>query len=132
MSLPPVPPGSEGSAELLTKMAAAGCIRTRRDAETFRDYMRQGGYDKGGYVTLYRAVLALLGDLSALATLEDPQHTVAMKAYRGMKAHYIGDSECRCLRTATGGVARAMTTCPVHGETPGAQKGMRNLTGLIP
>lgn len=131
MSLPPVPPGSEGTAHQLVQMAAAGCVRTRKDAETFRDYMLQGGYDRGGYISLYRAVLALLGDMSALATLPDPQYSVALKAYRGMKAHYIGNSECRCLRTATGGVARPMTTCPVHGETPGAQKGMRNLTGLI-
>ena len=130
MSIPPVPPGSEGSAALLTKIAASGSIRTRKDAEAFRDHMIQGGYERE-YAPLYRAVLALLGDMSALATLPDPQYSVALKAYRGMKAHYIGDSECRCLRTATGGVARPMTTCPVHGATPGAQKGMRNLTGLI-
>jgi len=130
MSIPPVPPGTEGSAALLAKIAASGSIRTRKDAETFRDHMLQGGYDRE-CIPLYRSILALLGDLSAIATLPDPQYSAALVQYQAMKKWYIGDSECRCIRTATGGVARAMTTCPVHGQTPGAQKGMRNLAGLI-
>jgi hypothetical protein len=92
--------------------------------------MLQGGYDRE-LVPLYRAILALLGDLSALATLQDPDYSIALKAYKGMKKHYIGDSECRCLRNATGGVAVNLTTCPVHGETPGARPGFRNLGGLM-
>ncbi len=131
MGFPSVEAGSEGGSALLVKIAAAGCIRTKADAEHFRDQMLKGGYERD-YLPLYRAVLALLGDLSAIATLQDPAYSVALKAYKGMKQHYIGDSECRCLRTASGGVATHLTTCPVHGKTPGARPGMRNLGGLMP
>ena len=75
------------------------------------------------------AILAILGDMSAL-NLPEPQRSVAMKAYLGMKREYIGNSECRCLRNATGGVATNLTTCPVHGTSAGARLGMRNFTGL--
>jgi hypothetical protein len=130
MSFPSVAPGTEGGAALLVKVASSGCVRTRKDAENFRDALRNGGYEKE-YLTLYRAVLALLGDMSALQ-LPEPQFSVTRKAYLGLKAHYIGDSECRCIRTSTGGVAVNLTTCPVHGETPGAKPGFRNLDGLKP
>lgn len=122
--------GSGGGPALLVKIASSGCIRTRRDAEAFRDQLLKEGYE-GEYRPLYRAVLALLGDLSALATLQDPEYSVALKAYKGMKAQYIGDSECRCLRTATGAVATNLTSCPVHGDSKGARPGMRNLGGLM-
>jgi hypothetical protein len=108
----------------------ATCVRTRRDAESLRDEILRGGYEKDVLLTLYRAVLALLGDTAALTTLPEPRHTVAVAVYRQLKAQYIGGSECRCIRNATGGVAVPMTTCPVHGETPGAQVGMRNFGGL--
>jgi hypothetical protein len=121
-----LPAGGPG---LLAKVAT--CVRTRSDAESLRDEILRGGYEKDALLTLYRAVLALLGDTAALTTLPEPQHSVAMEVYRRLKAQYIGNSECRCLRTATGGVARPMTTCPVHGQTPGAIRGMRNLEGLI-
>ena len=114
---------------LLVKMCAGGCIRTKADAEHIRDEMLRGGYEKD-YLPLYRAILAILGDSSAL-NLPEPQRSVAMKAYLGMKREYIGNSECRCLRNATGGVATHMTTCPVHGTAPGARLGMRNFGGLI-
>jgi len=130
MSFPSVEPGSDGGPGLLVKIAASGAIRTRKDAECFRDQMIAGGYDKGGYLTLYRAILALLGDMSALQ-LPEPQYRVARKAYLGMKAHYIGDSECRCLRHPGGSVAVHLTTCPEHGQTPGAKPGLRNLDGLM-
>lgn len=130
MSFPSVAPGTDGGAALLVKVASSGCVRTRKDAENFRDALRTGGYEKE-YLTLYRAVLAVLGDMSALQ-LPEPQFSVARKAYLGLKKHYIGDSECRCIRTATGGVAVNLTTCPVHGETPGAKPGFRNLDGLKP
>lgn len=131
MSFPPMQPGdNDGGGGLLVKLASAGCIRTRKDAELYRDHLRNGGYDRE-YLALYRAVLALLGDMSALYTLEEPTRSVAMKAYAGMKKEYIGDSECRCLRNATGGVATPLTTCPVHGDRPGAKLGMRNYSGLI-
>jgi len=113
---------------LLVKMCAGGCIRTRADAEHIRDEILRGGYEKD-YLTLYRAILALLGDMSAL-NLPEPQFSIARKVYLGMKRDYIGNSECRCLRNATGGVAVPMTTCPVHGQTPGARLGMRNFGGL--
>jgi hypothetical protein len=109
----------------------ATCVRTRHDAESLRDEILRGGYEKDVLLTLYRAVLALLGDMAALVNLPEPQHTVAAAVYHKLKSQYIGGSECRCLRNATGGVARPMTTCPVHGQTPGARVGMRNLTGLI-
>lgn len=130
MAFPDVGAGLNGGPALLVKIAASGSIRTRKDAEVFRDHILREGYEKE-YLPLYRAVLALLGDLSALATLQDPAYRIALKAYKGMKAHYIGNSECRCLRTATGGVLTHLTTCPVHGGTPGAKRGFRNLTGLI-
>jgi hypothetical protein len=105
-------------------------VRTRRDAEALRDEILRGGYEKEVLLTLYRAILALLGDMAALMYLPEPQHTVAMEVYRKLKGQYIGGSECRCLRNATGGVAVPMTTCPVHGQTPGARVGMRNFGGL--
>ena len=114
---------------LLVKMAAGGCIRTRQDAEHVRDELLRGGYEQD-YLPLYRAILALLGDTSAL-NLPEPQRRVAMKAYLGMKREYIGNSECRCIRNATGGVATPLTTCPVHGNAPGTRMGMRNFGGLI-
>jgi hypothetical protein len=114
---------------LLVKMAANGCIRTKADAEHLRDELLRGGYERD-YLPLYRAVLAILGDMQAL-NLPEPQHSVAMKAYLGIKREYIGTSECRCIRNATGGVAVPLTTCPVHGQTPGARLGMRNFGGLI-
>ena len=129
MSFPSVASGTDGGAALLVKIASSGCVRTRKDAENFRDAIRNGGYEKE-YLTLYRAVLALLGDHSALR-LPDPQFSIAQKAYLGMKKHYIGDSECRCLRTFSGAVATPLTSCPVHGETPGAKPGFRNLDGLM-
>ena len=131
MAFKSVAAGSDGGPALLLQIAASGAIRTKVDAEEYRDQLLRGGHDKGEYVTLYRAVLALLGDLSALATLQDPEYSVALKAYKGMKRYYIGNSECRCLRTATGGVAVNLTSCPVHGKTPGARPGMRNLKGLM-
>lgn len=118
-----------GGPGLLAKVGT--CVRTRKDAESLRDEILRGGYEKDVLLTLYRAVLALLGDMAALTSLPEPQHSVALAVYRKLKAQYIGGSECRCLRTATGGILKPMTTCPVHGQTPGAQKGMRNLTGLI-
>ena len=130
MSFPIASAGPEAGPALLVKIAASGCVRTRKDAEVFRDQLLMKNYE-GEYRPLYRAVLALLGDLSALATLEDPEYSVALKAYQGMKAGYIGDSECRCLRTATGAVATNLTSCPVHGENKGARPGMRNLGGLM-
>jgi len=129
VSFPSVAAGTEGGAALLVRVASSGSIRTRSDAEHFRDALRNGGYEKD-YVALYRAVLALLGDMSALQ-LPEPQFSVAKKAYEGMKKSYIGNSECRCLRTYTGGVAVNLTTCPVHGRTPGARPGFRNLGGLM-
>ena len=129
MSFPSTAPGTEGGAALLVKIASSGCVRTRKDAEHFRDAIRNGGYEQE-YLTLYRAVLALLGDHSALQ-LPEPQFSVARKAYEGLRKHYIGDSECRCLRTFTGGVAVLLDTCPVHGQTPGAKPGFRNLDGLM-
>ena len=113
----------------MVKIASSGSIRTRADAEHFRDALRNGGYEQE-YISLYRAVLALLGDRSAL-NLPEPQFSIARKAYEGMKKNYIGNSECRCLRTFTGAVATPLTTCPVHGETPGAKPGFRNLAGLM-
>ena len=132
-------PGDDGAmaentnpnSQLLVQVAASGCVRTRKAAEDLRDYMLKGNYERQ-YITLYRAVLALLGDLSALATLPEPQYSVAVAVYRKMKAQYIDESECRCLRTATGGVATHLTSCPVHGQTKGARPGMRNLEGLMP
>jgi hypothetical protein len=129
MSFQSVEPGSDGGPGLLVKIAASGAIRTRNDAEQFRDHMLKGGYDRE-LMPLYRAVLAVLGDNSALQ-LPEPANTVARKAYFGMMEHYIGNSDCRCLRNATGGVAVNLTTCPVHGQTPGAKPGMRNLEGLM-
>jgi hypothetical protein len=122
-------PSADIGGALLVRIAASGCIRTRRDAESFRDEMRRGGYDRE-YLPLYRAVLALLGDLDALR-LPDPQFSIARKAYEGMKRYYIGDSECRCLRTASGAVATPLATCPVHGSRQDARSGMRNLTGFL-
>jgi len=130
VSFPPTAKGTEGGAALLVKVASSGCIRTRADAEHFRDALLAGGYERE-YISLYRAVLALLGDFSALTTLMEPQHSVAMKAYQGLKKHYIGNSECRCLRHPGGSVAVNLTSCPVHGETPGAKPGFRNLGGLM-
>ena len=115
------------SAQLLTKVAT--CIRTRSGAEHVRDQILKGGYEKDHLQILYRAILALLGDMSAL-NLPEPRHTAARMLYGTLKAQYIGNSECRCLRNATGGVATHLTTCPVHGTAPGARVGMRNFTGL--
>ena len=129
MAFPPVASGTDGGAALLVKVASSGCVRTRADAEHFRDALRNGGYERE-YIVLYRAVLALLGDQSAL-NLPEPQFSVARKAYEGMKKHYIGDSECRCLRTPSGAVATLLTSCPEHGGAPGAKLGFRNLGGLI-
>lgn len=129
MAFQQVEAGHDGGPALLVKIAASGAIRTRKDAEDFRDQMMKGGYDRE-YRPLYRAVLALLGDMSALS-LPEPQFSVAKKAYEGMKRNYIGNSECRCLRTASGAVATPLTTCPVHGKTPGARPGFRNLGGLM-
>ena len=122
--------GPAGGPALVAKIAASGAVRTRKDAEALRDYMVANGYDRE-MVALWRAVLALLGDLSALATLRDPEYQLALHVYKVMKASYIGDSECRCIRTPTGGVAKELTSCPVHGETPGALPGYRNLDGLM-
>jgi hypothetical protein len=91
--------------------------------------MLRGGYEKD-YLTLYRAVLALLGDMSAL-NLPEPDFSVAKKAYEGMKKWYIGASECRCIRTASGAVGVPLETCPVHGKMPGARPGFRNFGGLL-
>ncbi len=129
MSFPNVQTGSDGGAALLVKVASSGCIRTRADAEAFRDHMLRGGYEKD-YLTLYRAVLALLGDMSAL-NLPEPDFSVAKKAYEGMKKWYIGASECRCIRTASGAVGVPLETCPVHGKMPGARPGFRNFGGLL-
>ncbi len=129
MSFQSVEPGSDGGPGLLVKIAASGAIRTRKDAECFRDHMLKGGYDQE-LLPLFRAVLAVLGDNSALHQLPEPAYSIARKAYFGMMRHYIGNSDCRCLRNATGGVALNLTTCPVHGETPGARPGLRNLEGL--
>lgn len=115
------------SAQVLTKVAT--CIRTRTDAEHVRDQILKGGYEKDHLQILYRAILALLGDMAAL-NLPEPRHTAARMLYGTLKTQYIGNSECRCLRNATGGVAVPMTTCPVHGQTPGARLGMRNFGGL--
>ena len=121
----PKPPGG---ARLLVQIAASGAIRTRKDAETLRDAILKGGYEVD-YITIYRAVLALLGDAAAM-NLPEPQYGVAMAVYLKMKKSYIGDSECRCLRNATGGVMTMLTSCPVHGERPGARPGYRDLRGL--
>lgn len=129
MSFPSVRSGTDGGGALLVKIAASGSIRTRADAENFRDALLRGGYEKD-YLPLYRAVLAILGDTSALQ-LPEPQFSIAQKAYKGLRKHWIGDSECRCLRTPSGAVATNLTTCPVHGRTPGAKPGMRNLDGLL-
>jgi hypothetical protein len=129
MSFRSVEQGSDGGPYVLAKIAASGSIRTRKDAECFRDQMLKGGYDKE-CMPLFRALLAVLGDNSALQ-LPEPAYTVARTAYFGMMKHYIGNSDCRCLRNATGGVAVNLTTCPVHGETPGAKPGFRNLEGLM-
>jgi hypothetical protein len=110
------------------QIAASGAVRTRKDAEDLRDAILRGGYEHD-YITLYRAVLALLGDTSALH-LPEPQYGVAMAVYLKMKKSYIGNSECRCLRNRTGGVMTMLTSCPVHGERPGARAGLRNLLGL--
>ena len=128
MSFQSVDPGSDGGPGFLVKIAASGAIRTRKDAEEFRDHMLKGGYDQE-LLPLFRAVLAVLGDNSALQ-LPEPKFTIAKNAYYSMMKHYIGNSDCRCLRNATGGVAVNLTTCPVHGETPGARAGLRNLDGL--
>ena len=127
MNTPP-PNFPAGGPGLLAKVAT--CVRTRSDAESLRDEILRGGYEKEVLLTLYRAILALLGDMAALVNLPEPQHSVAVEVYRHLKAQYIGGSECRCIRTPTGGVARPMTTCPVHGTTPGARLGMRNFGGL--
>jgi hypothetical protein len=124
----PTPIRPPGGARLLVQIAASGCIRTRKDAEDLRDAILKGGYEVE-YITLYRAVLALLGDASAM-NLPEPQYRVAMAVYLKMKKSYIGDSECRCLRNATGGVMVKLTSCPVHGDSPEARPGLRNLTGL--
>jgi hypothetical protein len=113
---------------VLAKIAT--CIRDYKGAETLRDEILKCGYEKWPLETLYRALLAILGDMSAL-NLPEPQFSAAREVYLQMKRNFIGHSECRCLRNSTGGVLKPLTTCPVHGETPGAQKGMRNLTGLI-
>jgi hypothetical protein len=130
MSFPTVAAGTDGGAALLARIALSGSVRTRQDAENFRDAIRNGGYEKGEYFRLYRAVLALLGDKSALQ-LPEPDRRVAMGYYERMKKWYIGDSECRCLRHPGGSVAVNLTTCPVHGETPGARPGLRNLDGML-
>jgi hypothetical protein len=117
-----------GGAALLVQIAASGAVRTRKDAEDLRDAILRGGYEHD-YITLYRAVLALLGDTAAM-NLPEPQYGVAMTVYRKMKKSYIGNSECRCLRNATGGVMTMLTSCPVHGDKPGARAGLRNLWGL--
>jgi hypothetical protein len=131
VAFPSVAPGTEGGAALLVKVASSGCVRTRKDAECFRDAIRSGGYEKEDCLPLYRAVLALLGDMAALTTLMEPKRSVAMVAYRVMKKWYIADSECRCLRYPGGSVAVKLTTCPVHGAAPGAKPGLRNLDGLM-
>lgn len=125
-----VDPGLDGGPALLAKIAASGCIRTKRDAEAFRDQLLASGLE-GDLLPLFRAVLALLGDESALR-LPEPQFSIAQKAFAGLKTWYIGNSECRCLRTYTGAVATNLESCPVHGQTKGALSGMRNLTGLLP
>ena len=125
-----VDPGLDGGPALLTKIAASGCIRTKADAEAYRDQLLVSGL-AGDLLPLYRAVLALLGDESALR-LPEPQFSIAQKAFIGLKRWYIGNSECRCLRTSTGAVATNLESCPVHGQTKGALPGMRNLTGLLP
>lgn len=117
-----------GGANLLVQIAASGSVRTRKDAEHLRDAILKGGYEVE-YIALYRAVLFLLGDTSAM-DLPEPKYGVAMAVYLKMKKSYIGDSECRCLRNATGGVMTMLTSCPVHGERPGARAGLRNLLGL--
>ena len=97
-----VEPGRDGGPALLTKIAASGCIRTKADAEAYRDQLLRSGLE-GDLLPLYRAVLALLGDEAALR-LPEPQFSIAQKALAGMKKWYIGNSECRCLRTASGAV----------------------------
>ena len=124
-TMPDLPAGGPG---LLAQVAT--CIRTREGAETVRDDILRNGYEKDALLSLYRAILALLGDMAAITTLPEPHHSTAVTVYRKLKAQWIDESECRCIRTPTGGVARPMTTCPVHGTTPGARLGMRNFGGL--
>jgi hypothetical protein len=113
---------------VLTNIAT--CVRTTKDAEILRDEILKNGYEKYPLQTLYRAVLAVLGDKSAL-NLPEPGFSVATAVYQKMKSNFIANSECRCLRNATGGVLKNLTTCPVHGQKPGARLGMRNFGGMI-
>jgi hypothetical protein len=95
-----------------------------------RNKILRAGYEKeDDCANLYRALLAILGDMSAL-NVPEPQFSNTQKFYRLLKKHYIADSECRCLRNATGGVMTMLTSCPVHGDKPGARAGLRNLLGL--
>ena len=129
MSFPSVKPGTEGGAALLVWAASSGSIRTRQDAENFLSAILTGGHEKE-LMSLYRATLALLGDMSALR-LPEPYFSVARIVYQRLKKEYIANSECRCLRTPSGAVATNLTTCPEHGKAPGAKPGFRNLGGLL-
>ncbi|MCJ7464457.1 MAG: hypothetical protein MUO81_06920 [Thermoplasmata archaeon] len=102
--------------QLLIRIAAGGCIRTRKDAEYMRDKIVKGGWEKA-LVPIYRAILVLLGDDSALHTLDPANRSLTEIVLRKMKAYYIGNSDCRCLRNATGGILAPVDTCPVHGRT---------------
>jgi hypothetical protein len=103
---------------LLIRIAAGGCIRTRKDAEDMRDKIARNAWEKD-LTPVYRAVLVLLGDDSALHTLDPANRSLTEIVLRKMKPYYIGNSDCRCLRNATGGILAPVDTCPVHGQTKG-------------
>lgn len=97
----------------LIHLAASGHVRTRADAETMAREIESKGWICD-LLTIYRAVLALLGDRRALETLPIAERVIAKTAYNGMLKHYLGHLDCACSPTET--VRNPL--CPVHGSTP--------------
>lgn len=106
-------PGDLEAQRWIIQLAASGHIRTRADAETMVQEIEGKGWT-GDLRTIYRAVLALLGDRRTLETLPITERVIAKTVYNGMLKRYLGAGRCECSPAATTG----NPGCPVHGRTP--------------
>jgi len=99
--------------KILVRVAAGGCVRTRRDAEDFCRKIEGRGWQKE-LAPIYRAALALLKDPAAFAGMDEEQFALAKGCLERMRKFYVDGSECKCIKGPTGSVAAPVPDCPVH------------------
>lgn len=105
-----------GQERITAQILASGCLRTRRDAYYMLEQMHRDGWHHS-LRPLYHAVLALLGDPHAGKGLTPRETALFEMALAKMRCWWIGNSDCRCLRSPSGQIVRKLSSCPVHSES---------------